>query len=314
MSDDDDSGFTEFAEGWNQTVSGWGDDIAGFAKQIAGKVIGDEELMLEGVVQDDEGDGQTERGHNLIGRRYQRDARPRRTTETNRLTVARVRVLRTARVAAADPAPPSRPTTICRPPRTTLRTPGPSSACYLSSTISLLLPNRWAACFGPTVRLSDGIDAEVVPVRLAQPHCSIGRGVVVAGERNLRVGGPPVPVERPLQPAYRAGVHLVDVQLGQQDAQRVRHAFRPVAQRGTGVDHDAAAPVGGMGVVPLEMQMEADGELARVADLADLLAGHDPLVRTHPVGHVRVEVLGAVVIEDRQLLGPERTGRSRRAS
>lgn len=66
MSDDDDSGFTEFAEGWNQTVSGWGDDIAGFAKQIAGKVIGDEELMLEGVVQDDEGDGQTERGHNLM--------------------------------------------------------------------------------------------------------------------------------------------------------------------------------------------------------------------------------------------------------
>ena len=63
---DDDSGFMEFAEGWNETVSGWGDDIAGTAKQIAGKVIGDEELMLEGVVQDAEGDGQTERGHNLM--------------------------------------------------------------------------------------------------------------------------------------------------------------------------------------------------------------------------------------------------------
>ena len=63
---DDDSGFMEFAEGWNETVSGWGDDIAGTAKQIAGSIIGDDDLKVEGAVQDAEGDGQTERGHNLM--------------------------------------------------------------------------------------------------------------------------------------------------------------------------------------------------------------------------------------------------------
>ena len=61
-----DGGFMQFAKGWNQTVRGWGNDIYGTGQQLWGGVTGDPDKQVEGYIRDQEGDGQTERGHNLM--------------------------------------------------------------------------------------------------------------------------------------------------------------------------------------------------------------------------------------------------------
>jgi uncharacterized protein YjbJ (UPF0337 family) len=63
MGDDEEpSGFMEFAEGWNQTVKGWYHEAAGNVKALYGSATDDEPLVIEGVIENAEGNEQAERG------------------------------------------------------------------------------------------------------------------------------------------------------------------------------------------------------------------------------------------------------------
>ena len=60
------SGFMEFAQGWNQAVKGWYHEAAGNVTAAYGSITDDEPLMLEGVIENAEGNQQAERGKNLM--------------------------------------------------------------------------------------------------------------------------------------------------------------------------------------------------------------------------------------------------------
>jgi uncharacterized protein YjbJ (UPF0337 family) len=60
------SGFMEFAQGWNQTVKGWYHEAAGNVEAAYGYVTSDDQTMVEGIVENAEGNAQAERGENMM--------------------------------------------------------------------------------------------------------------------------------------------------------------------------------------------------------------------------------------------------------
>jgi hypothetical protein len=67
MGEPDESGFMDFAEGWNQTVKGWYHEAAGAAGAGVDSLLGDDAGAAESGVEALEGKEQAERGENLMG-------------------------------------------------------------------------------------------------------------------------------------------------------------------------------------------------------------------------------------------------------